>query len=412
VILINAEIIAIGTEILLGDITNTNAKYLSKELAMLGINVYFHTTVGDNRERIFAAFALAFGRCDMVVATGGLGPTADDISKEIAAEYFGLGMELHRESLERIENFFARVGAVMTENNRRQAMMPVGARVLANNNGTAPGCILEKDGKILILLPGPPSELDAMYRESVAGYLAGFSNSVLVSRVLRLSGIGESAMETAVADILADQSNPTIAPYATGRPGETILRITALAACIPEAEGLISPIAEKLYARLGEHIFGEGDKSLAQTVVERLAKAGLTLALAESCTGGGLAAEIVGVSGASAVLVEGIVAYSNAAKIARLNVSAETLDRYGAVSEECAREMAKGLASISNADIAISITGIAGPDGGTSEKPVGLVFIAINYNGETNVKKLQISGNRKRIRDRAIAQALDMLIRI
>jgi len=404
-----AEIVAIGTEILLGDIVNTNAQFLSRELAALGVGVYYHTTVGDNFERIRDVFAQAFERCDMVIATGGLGPTADDISKEVGAAYFGLEMLLHRESLDQIEGFFKRVGAVMTENNRRQAMMPEGAMVLKNNNGTAPGCIIEQHGKILVFLPGPPREMEAMYRESVQGYLAAKSDSILLSRTIRLSGIGESAMETAVADILAGQTNPTIAPYATNRPGETILRITALAKDENEAQSLIKPVAQAIYERLGKFIFGEGDACLAQSVVEKLAERGITLALAESCTGGALASEIVSVEGASAVLLEGAVTYSNQAKISRLNVNPATIKSFGAVSEECAVEMAAGIAETSGADIGIAITGIAGPDGGTAEKPVGLVYIAMFNSGHTEIRKLQLSGNRQRIRDRACAQALDML---
>ena len=407
----NAEIIAVGTEILLGGIVDTNSQYLSRELAGLGINVYRQTAVGDNCQRLVDAYAEAFGRCDLVITTGGLGPTVDDITKEAAARFFKLEMELHDASLTEIAGFFNRIGQKMTDNNRRQAFFPRGAMVLDNPAGTAPGCIVEAKGKICVLLPGPPNELKTMFDRHIRAYLAKFADGVLVSRTLRLVGIGESAMEAKIADILARQTNPTIAPYAPGRPGEVILRLSAKARDEAAAHALIVPVADMLYERLGEYIYGEDDQSLAASVVNLLKTRGLTVATAESITGGRLAAAIVDVPGASRVFNEGLVTYSNEAKTRQLGVRPETLARVGAVSEEVAKEMAAGAARTAGADVAISTTGIAGPGGGTAEKPVGLTYIGLYHRGEVWANELQLFGDRQRIRDRAVAHALDMLRR-
>jgi len=406
---LNAEIIAVGTELLLGDITNTNAQYLSQELATLGINVYRHTVVGDNLNRLQVALGEAFCRCDLVVTTGGLGPTADDITKEAVAAYFGLEMQLHDPSLEQIADFFIRIGSKMTENNRRQAIFPVDSLVLHNPVGTAPGCIVERDGKICILLPGPPREMKTMFGGHAKPYLVRFSTDVLVSRTLRLVGIGESSMEAQIADILAHQTNPSIAPYAFGRAGEVVLRISAKAANEDAAHALMQPTADMLYKRLGDYIYGEDDDSLPAVIVDALAHRELTLATAESITGGSLSAAIVGVSGASRVFNEGFVTYSNESKINQLEVSRDTLKKYGAVSAEVAMEMAAGAAKRAGSSIAISTTGIAGPDGGTAEKPVGLTYIGLCCNGKLSAKKYMLFGDRNRIRDRAVAHALDSL---
>ena len=408
---LNAEIIAVGTELLLGDIVNTNAQYLSRELAALGINVYRQTAVGENKQRLRDAYAEAFSRSDMVITTGGLGPTADDITKEAAAEYFGLDMVLDEVSLSGIAAFFDRVGSKMPENNRQQAFFPVGAKILDNPAGTAPGCVIEANGKICILLPGPPRELKAMFDRHIMGYLSQFVDGVLASRILRLVGIGESAMEEKIADILACQTNPTIAPYATGRAGEVILRISAKGENEAAAQGLMVPVADMLYERLGEYIYGEDGETLAGNVVEMLKKQGLTLTVSESITGGQLAGVIVSVPGASRVLNEAVVTYSNEAKVRILGVSTDSLGQFGAVSEHVAKEMAVGAAKAAGADVAISVTGIAGPDGGTAEKPVGLVYIGLYHKGHCKVKKFQLFGDRQRIRDRAVACSLDMLRR-
>ena len=408
----NFEIMAVGTELLLGDVVNTNAAWLAKELAALGINVYRHTTVGDNMGRLQDAYREAFSRSDAVIVTGGLGPTADDITKEAAAVYFGLKMELHQESLDTIEEFFSRVGHVMTENNVKQAVFPVGAKILDNPNGTAPGCIIEHDGKTCIMLPGPPREMKGMYNRHIKGYLGAFSDGVLVSRTLKLVGIGESAMEEKVADILENQTNPTIAPYATNRAGEVILRISAKAVDEVTAQSMMIPVADMLYKRLGEHIYGEDDDSLAEIIVNRMVAQSLTLACAESITGGAFAAAIIDVPGASRVLQEAVVCYSNESKVARLGVGPQSLEKYGAVSAQVAKEMAEGAAKSANVDVAIGFTGIAGPDGGTDTKPVGLCYIGLYYNGACEVREFRFFGDRQRIRDRAVAHGMNMLRKV
>ena len=407
----NAEIIAVGTEILLGDIVNTNAQFLSHELAALGINVYRHTTAGDNFDRLQTAFSEAFARVDLVITTGGLGPTADDISKEAVAAHFGLDMLLDEKSLSDIACFFDKIGQTMTENNCSQAMFPRGSKILDNPAGTAPGCIIEQDGKICILLPGPPNEMKTLWNLHIKPYLARFSDGILVSRTLKMVGIGESAMEDKVADILVNGLNPTVAPYAVGRPGEVVLRISAKAASGEAAKALMEPVAAELYARLGEFIYGEDDDTLAGKLVQTLAQRGLKLAIAESITGGQLASAVIACPGASEILDQAVVTYSNASKIKLLGVSPITLEKFGAVSEQVAIEMAEGAAKAAGADFALSTTGIAGPGGGTAEKPVGLTYIGLYLGGRTFAKKFQLFGDRTRIRDRAVAHALDMLRR-
>ena len=405
-----AEILSVGTELLLGDIVNTNAQFLSKELAKLGINVYVETTVGDNAARLAEAYRNAFARADLVITTGGLGPTEDDLTKEVAADYFGLKLEEHAPSMEALKSHFNKVGMCMTQNNRKQALIPVGATVLPNVNGTAPGCMIEQNGKILVMLPGPPNECEPMFALEVAPRLRPYTDSVFVSRTLRLCGIGESAAETMIKDMLDVQTNPTIAPYA--KISEVTLRITAKGADEAEAMQLIEPVAAELYRRLGQYIYAEGETSLAETLVRLMAARGLTLACAESCTGGLLTSAIADIPGASAVLTEGAVTYADAAKMNRLSVRQETLARNGAVSRETAAEMAGGIVRTAGTDVGISTTGIAGPDGGTAEKPVGLVYIGVCYNGKTEVAELHMMGNRQKIRMRTVIHALNMARKI
>ena len=405
-----AEILSVGTELLLGDILNTNAQFLSRELAGLGINVYFQTVVGDNPSRYEAALEAAFSRAGLVIATGGLGPTDDDLTKEISAKHFNMPLIMDEAVLSGIENAFARMGAVMPENNKKQALIPEGAMVLENERGTAPGLIIEKDGKTLILLPGPPFEMERMFIKSVRPYLSGISGEMFLSKTLRLSGIGESAAAQKIKHILDAQTNPTIAPYA--KQGEVTFRITAKAKDKAEAEKLIEPVSESIYNVLSDYIYGEGDTTLEGAVVGLLKEKGLKLAIAESCTGGLLSGRITNVPGASEVFLEGCVTYSNEAKTKRLGVEPEMLKVYGAVSGEVAEKMAKGIAATAGSDIGVGITGIAGPGGGSGEKPVGLVYIAIYYNKNVIVKKLSLNGDRERIRTRAVVNALDMIRRI
>ncbi len=404
-----AEILAVGTEILLGDIVNTNAQYLSKRLADLGISVYHQTVVGDNEERLLKAYTQAFGRADIVIATGGLGPTKDDLTKETGAKYFNKELFLHNESLEYIEDYFKKLNRTMSEGNRKQALIPEGAMVLPNPNGTAPGCIIEENNKVLIMLPGPPKEMIPMFDNHAVRYLQKFSDGILVSKILRVAGLGESAMAEKVQDIIDKQTNPTVAPYA--KDFEAILRITAKANTKEEAEKLIVPMEKEIRERLGDNIYAEGETSLDFVVGEMLVKKNLTISTAESCTGGLLAGTLINYPGISTVFMEGAVTYSNEAKMKRLGVKGETLKKYGAVSEETAREMAVGIARAAGTNVGISVTGIAGPGGGTEEKPVGLVYVGMYINGETKVRKLNMSGDRRKVRNRTVVNILDWLRR-
>lgn len=402
-----AEILAVGTELLLGDILNTNAQFLAQELANLGIEVYYQTVVGDNPQRLKDTIFYAFSRADLIITTGGLGPTEDDLTKETAAEYFGETLVLDERALGRIKKYFDRTGRVMTENNVKQAMVPANhCTVLYNDNGTAPGIILEKNGKMIVMLPGPPRETVPMFQNQVKPYLEQKQEFTFVSRILRVAGVGESAMEAKVKDLIAAQTNPTIAPYA--KDGEAILRITAKAKDAAEANRLIDPVAAALKERLGVAVYAEGETNMQTVAAELLLGKKLTVATAESCTGGLIASKLVEYPGISEALLEGCVTYSNEAKMHRLGVKAETLETYGAVSEETAAEMAEGIAKTSGADIGIATTGVAGPDS-SEGKPAGLVYIGLCYKGKTTVKKCNFVGKRQAIRERAAYTALDWL---
>lgn len=397
-----------GTELLLGDIVDTNAAFLSRELAGLGIFVYRRVCVGDNEGRLAAAFGDALANADLIIATGGLGPTADDITKEAAASAMGLTLTMDMAILGDIKAAFARMKVPMPVSNEKQALIPEGARPLANPNGTAPGIYITKNDKIIALLPGPPAEMEPMFKNELLPLLLPLQRNVLVSKTLRMSGIGESAMEAIVQDML-NMTNPTIAPYAGNF--EVRLRITAKSADRAGALDLIEPVRAELYERLGGYIYGEDDERLEAVVLAMLASKNLRLALAESCTGGLLASRLTAVPGASAVFVESSVTYSNDAKERRLGVSADTLRAHGAVSSQTALEMAAGAALRSGADIGLGITGVAGPGGGTAEKPVGLVFIAIWNRGAARFITMESPGSRERVRNRAVAQALGLLWR-
>jgi nicotinamide-nucleotide amidase len=403
-----AEILAVGTELLLGDIANTNAQFLSRELAKLGIPVYGHTVVGDNPARMHAAFAHSFDKANLVIACGGLGPTQDDITKDIASEYFNRPLTLHEATWARIQARFNRMRMSLSENNKRQAMLPEGCDVLPNDHGSAAGVYLEQDNRLLILLPGPPNEMEPMFLNYAVSYLRKKTNTVFLSRTIKTTGIGESMMETRLKDMIAAQTNPTIAPYA--KTGEAWLRLTASAPDEARARLLIAPAAEEIYRRLGLYIYGEDDDTLASVVVQLLIQKKFTLACAESCTGGMLVSELIGVPGVSEILLEGTVPYSNQAKTRLLHVSNDTLNTYGAVSAETAAAMARGGAEASGAAIGLSTTGIAGPDGGTADKPVGLVYIGLYIEGRgVQTKELRLTGERNTIRRRTVISALDFL---
>ncbi len=404
----NAELLSVGTELLLGEILNTNAQYLSKELAKLGISVYYQTTVGDNPSRLKNAVELALSRSDMVILTGGLGPTADDLTKETVAEYFGLPLYRHERSERRIRDYFERIQAQTVPSNFKQADMPEGCIVLDNNNGTAPGGIIEKDGKIAVFLPGPPFEMKAMYEESVYPYLRAKCPNQLYSREIQTFGIGESRLEDMLLPIMQNQTDPTIAPYA--KESGVMLRLTTMAATQEEADSRFNPVEEKIKEIAGDIIFGYGEEQLQDAVYALLKEKNLKIATAESCTGGMLGEYLTSVPGISDFYEMGAVTYSNDVKERLLGVSHETLVNYGAVSRETAREMAVGILNKSGADIGIGITGIAGPGGGTDKKPVGLVYVGLaDSKGNANVRELHLFGSRDRIRRITVKNALNMV---
>lgn len=403
----NAEIIAVGTEILLGDIVNTNAQFLSKKLAQMGISVYHQSVVGDNSNRLKEELNESFKRSDIVITTGGLGPTKDDLTKEIGAEYFNKEMILNEESLETIKNYFKKQGRKLSKNNEKQAYFPKDSIILPNNFGTAPGCIIEENNKYLIMLPGPPREIIPMFEQHVVPYLKKFNEGVLISKVLKICGMGESQVVTEINHLIENQTNPTVAPYA--KENEVTLRLTAKASNEEDALSLIAPLEKEIKDILGDNIYGTDSDTLEGVIGNFLIENNLSIATAESCTGGLLCGRLVNYPGISKCLVEGIVTYSNDSKMNRIGVKKETLENFGAVSEETALEMAKGVAKTSGADIGISTTGIAGPSGGTDEKPVGLVYIGYYIQGKSFAKRFVFPGNRESIRNRTVTVALDYL---
>jgi len=371
-----ASIVAVGTELLFGQVVNSNAAYISEQLQLLGISVLYHFTVGDNPERMKKTLARAADETDIVITTGGLGPTQDDITKELIAELCGRELvhdeEVHRR-LDEIMRSFGRKN--YTENNLKQTFLPDGAEVFYNEAGTAPGFVLEHEGKAFIAMPGPPREMKEMMQRSVIPWLAKQSDAVIFSRVLRFYGIGESALETALMPIIEGQTDPTVATYA--KEGECSVRISSMRGTEREAEAAVDAVASGARELAGEYLYNDEDKDYPQVIVELLAGKGLKLAAAESCTGGLFAGAITSVPGSSEVLERGFVTYSNASKAEILGVSLETLEKYGAVSQPCAKEMAAGALARSQADIAVAVTGIAGPGGATCDKPVGTVFFAV-----------------------------------
>ena len=402
------ELISVGTEILLGNIVNTNAAYLAEQCAVLGLSCFYQTVVGDNEARLAQVLETALGRSDIIILSGGLGPTRDDLTKETVARVMGKELHMDEHSRKRIEDFFTKRGLELTDNNWKQAMVPEGAVVIDNDNGTAPGIIIESEEKRVILLPGPPGELIPMFESAIYPYLSKAEPGVIYSQTVKLCGIGESKAETMVADLIAEQGNPTIAPYA--KIGEVHLRITAKASAEKEAKKLIKPVVKELKNRFGMNVYTtEENVTLEQAVVDLLLANKLTVTTAESCTGGLLAAKLTGVPGVSEVFKSGQVTYSNKAKHRLLGVKKHSLGKHGAVSENVAKEMAKGAAVSSRADVAVAITGIAGPDGGSPEKPVGLVYIACSVCGKVKVKEYNFTGNRNKIRESSVIAALTLM---
>lgn len=407
-----AEIVAIGTEILMGQIADTDAQYLSRRLQSLGISVYHHQAVGDNPQRMRDTLALALSRSDIVITTGGLGPTQDDISKEMAAQLLGLEMRFDEESWQAILARFARMGRECPENNRRQAMFAEGCTILPNACGTAPGCMIEKDGKIVIQLPGPPNEMTDMFERQVYARLAAKTGGCIASRYIRTYGLGESKIAQMCSQWIEAEGGVTAATYCS--LGECQLRVTARAESEEAALALVMPVVKDISALLGSSVYAvtpTSDGSMEAAAGEALVSRGLTVAAAESCTGGLVAAKLVNYPGISSALNEAHVTYANEAKVKYCGVKPETLAQYGAVSEQTAAEMAAGLRERSGADIAVSTTGIAGPGGGTPEKPVGLVYIGCADARGVRVERLQLTGDRERIRNLAALRALDMIRR-
>lgn len=404
-----AELISVGTELLMGQVLNTDAQFMAQNLAPLGVNVYHQVTVGDNPARLKEAVHTALSRADIVILSGGLGPTGDDLTKETVADAFSLPMERIPQAEDALRARFSAMGREMTPNNFKQADFPRGSIILKNPNGTAPGCIVEQDGKAAILLPGPPRELFPMFKNEVMPYLEQRSGCRLYSRELRIFGLGESSVEHRLKDLMDAQDNPTIAPYA--KTGEVTLRVTAR--CQNDEEGLqmVTPMIEEIQHRLGDIVYSTEGVPLAGVCAAALEAKSLTLAVAESCTGGLLSSTLVDVPGSSSYFMEGAVTYSDAAKMRRLQVAPATIRKHGAVSMECAQEMAAGMRRTSGADYALSTTGIAGPGGATKEKPVGLVYIALSGPEGIVSRRLQLVGDRARIREVTVLNALDMLRR-
>jgi nicotinamide-nucleotide amidase len=407
----NAEIIAVGSELLLGQIANTNAQFLSKQLAELGVNVYYHTVVGDNSDRLRQSIKLAEQRADLLIFTGGLGPTKDDLTKETIASILGRNLVMDQDALHSIEEYFRKVKRVMSENNKKQALVLNGCNVLPNHHGMAPGMFLSIDNHHYMLLPGPPKEMQPMFlnfgRTAIMKELK--IQERIESRVLRFFGIGESQLETDITDLIDSQTNPTIAPLAADH--EVTLRLTAKHQTLEGASILLDETERQILGRVGEFFYGYNDTSLAIEVMNLLQDRNLTISSAESVTGGLFSQNLTKISGASKVVSGGIVCYTNEIKQNVLQVSSSTIQNEGAVSEKCAKELAENIKKIMKTDIGIGFTGVAGPDP-LEGKPVGTVYIGIALPNETtHTYALTLAGSRGTIRERSIRYGLHYLMK-
>ena len=402
------EILSVGTELLLGNIANTDAQTLSQGLSELGLNVYYHTVVGDNPQRAREAVAIAKKRADIIITTGGLGPTCDDLTKNVLAEAFGKKLVFDEPSAERIRSYFAKTKRPMTDNNLQQAMLPEGCTVLANDWGTAPGCAFQAEGVHVIMLPGPPSECRPMFQYRAKPYLQSLSEGVIASHTLKLFGIGESAMEAQLRDQMNAMSNPTLAPYA--KEGECELRVTAKAPTDAEAQALLKPTVEQVKALFGSKVYGVDVSSLEEVVEGLLREKGMTIGVAESCTGGLMAKRLTDVAGASQVFLGGIVSYTNQVKAGMLHVPQHLLDQFGAVSPEVALAMAEGARKALGCDIALATTGVAGPAKDDWDNEVGTMFVAIATPDGTHVRPLKLGSRpvRARLRTQTAHHAFDL----
>ncbi len=388
-----AEILCIGTEVLIGDIVNTNAAYLSKRLSESGFDVLYHSVCGDNPKRLAQCLEIALSRSELVVTTGGLGPTYDDLSLKVCAEKFGFELVKSEDVLAFLREYYEKSGRVMTQSIEKQAFVPKGAKVFINNCGTAPGICMEKDGKCIVMMPGPPREMKPMLEESVLPYLMKYSKGVLVSSNVNILGVGESYVENKLFDLMSTSKNPTVAPYIDD--GEVRLRVTAVAKSSQQARELIDPVILQIKNEIGEYVYDIDSLSLEHSLVKILKQKKLTISTAESCTGGLVSQLITEVPGSSEVFGFGVCSYANKAKMDILGVKEKTLATYGAVSEETAKEMALGIKKLSGSDIAISLTGLAGPSGGTEQKPIGLVYMGVAVKNTVYAKKLLTSQHNK-----------------
>lgn len=401
------ELISVGTELLMGNIINTNAAYLAGKCAQLGLTMYHQTTVGDNPGRLLDAAVGALKRSDVVIFTGGLGPTRDDLTKETIAKAMGKKLVRDPQWEETIRSYFADRGiSSITENNWKQADVIEGARIVPNSNGTACGEIVQDENKkTAILLPGPPQEMKPMFDQWIYPYLKERSGQIFVSRMAKVAGVGESSAETKLLDLIDGQTNPTIAPYA--KTGEVHFRVTAKADTEKEAERLLEPVLSELSRRFGDDMYTmEESIAMEDCLIAMCRDRGWTLTTAESLTGGAIVSRLVNVPGASEAIGESFVVYTEAAKHRRLGVGLETLERFGAVSAETAEEMARGAQKAAGAELSIAVTGIAGPGGGTEEKPVGLVFLGCCVKEKAYTKQCRFQGNREKIRENTTAAAL------
>lgn len=407
----SAEIIAVGTEILLGNIANTDAQFLSQELSGIGVNVFWHTVVGDNPERLREALDIARKRADIIITTGGLGPTYDDLTKQTICAVFEQELVLHQDIVENLKSFYREsLHREMPQNNTQQAELPVGCTIFDNAVGTAPGCAFEKDGVHVLMLPGPPNECQTMTRRCAIPYLRQLSQEVIVSHDVMSFGLGESSVEELLHDRMVAMENPSLATYA--KPAEVRLRATAKARSQEEAETMLAPVVEEVKAVLGDYVYGVDVSGLPERCLGLLKETGMTFATAESCTGGQIAQQITSLPGASEVYRGGVVSYWTSVKAAVLGVSQEILDQYGAVSEPTARAMAEGAARTTGADLAVSVTGVAGPDSDERGNPVGLVFVGLSTSQGTFCRKLDLGRRRRdRIRNVSCNHAYDMLRR-
>ena len=405
----DTEIISVGTELLLGHVTNTDARDISEMLSKIGINVKYHTVVGDNPERLRQCVETAKSRADIIITTGGLGPTCDDLTKQILAEAFGLRLVENKAEREGLYDYI-RYGKKFTDNNFTQAMLPEGCTVFHNNCGTAPGCGFEKDGKIVVMIPGPPKECNAMFRESALPYLRKLSEELIVSHAVRIFGLGESSVDDIFAEEMNRMTNPTMAPYA--KECDCLLQITAKAKSVDEAEKMIAPVMEHVMQRLGDVVYGVDVECIEESVIKLLREKNMTFSAAESCTGGELAKRFTDMPGASAFFKGGVVTYTNEAKAKLLGIDPALIEEKGAVSYEVAKAMAENVRALLGTDIGVGVTGLAGPDGdGVHE--VGTVFVSLAVEGETFVKELHMGAMRTRsfIRRMAGNHIYDMMRR-